>query len=369
MQRIVFGASGNDQLTLSNMGSLFGFAGDDTLIANWNTTDYYVAFMLGGHGNDHYIFNGDIATIVDTDGHDTLTLPGHSSQYASAYLNGQDLVLVNTVSGQGVVVLDAKGRGRIETFRSEAGEVISAAEVEYRVYSEGYGDITYADYGALTGSYVPTETANAVREINKAWADLDWNKVWQVIAQQGEVSQQTIASVLNDSITAVLSPSALQEWYAQGGSTQLRASRMEGVEQHLPTMPSPSPVLPRDVIENIALIYEAALNRQPDESGLNYWIDVAMQGQDTIDISRFFIQSDEFISSFGAPSNEAFIDRMYLNVLGRNADAEGKSYWLDQMATGLTQAEVLNYFAVSQENIDNAVWLSGLAETDNGWVI
>ncbi|HBP40836.1 MAG: DUF4214 domain-containing protein [Vreelandella alkaliphila] len=125
----------------------------------------------------------------------------------------------------------------------------------------------------------------------------------------------------------------------------------------------------QNTVENIALIYEAALNRQPDESGLNYWIGVAQQGQSTIDISGFFIQSDEFLTNFGAPSNNDFIDRMYLNVLDRNADAAGKTYWLDQMATGLTQVEVLNYFAVSQENIDNAVWLSGLAETDSGWVI
>lgn len=365
MQRIVVGSSGNEQLSLNSHGILFGLEGDDTLVANWNNTEYYAAFMVGGEGNDHYIFNGDAAVIVDTSGHDTLTLPGYSSQYIGAFVNNQDLTLINTATGQEVVIVDAKSRGRIETFKFESGEVFSVAEVERWVYEQSYGNISYAEYDPnVTAQYFLD-----VKEINKAWADLDWGSVWQAVAQQGEVTNQSVASAVNDALTAMLSPGALQQWQSQMGPQQLVNSQFEGVEQNLPATPTPSPMLPREVIENIALIYEAALNRQPDDAGLNYWIDVAMQGQSTIDISGFFIQSDEFITNFGAPSNEAFIDRMYLNVLDRNADAAGKNYWLDQMATGLTQAEVLNYFAVSQENIDNAAWLSGLSETESGWVI
>ncbi|MGP9654031.1 DUF4214 domain-containing protein [Halomonas sp. AOP35-4E-18] len=365
MQRVIFGTPGNEQLSLNNTGNLFGFAGDDTLVANWNTTGYYAAFMAGGDGNDHYIFNGDWGVIVDKAGHDTLTLPGHSSEYIGGFVNSQDLSLINTLSGQEVFIVDANSRGRIETFMFESGEVFSVAEVEQWVYEQSYGNVSYAEYNPNFSAQYFLE----VKEINKAWADLDWGSVWQEVAQQGEVTNQGVASAVNYALTSMLSPSALQQWQAQGGPQQLAASQFEGVEQNLPATPAPSPILPREVIENIALIYEAALNRQPDESGLNYWIEVAQQGQSTIDISGFFIQSDEFLTNFGAPSNNDFIDRMYLNVLDRNADAAGKTYWLDQMATGLTQAEVLNYFAVSQENIDNAAWLSGLAETDSGWVI
>lgn len=365
MQRVVFGTNENNQLTLDGPGNLVGFAGDDTLVASNATNIMYAAFMLGGEGNDHYIANSYISVILDVAGDDTLTLPGSYDQYAMAYVDGKGLALANTITNHEIVIYDAKGRGRIETFRFESGEVMSGAELEQRVYSEGYGDITYAEYDpGFSAQYFKD-----VEEINTAWADLDWPGVWQSIAQRGDVSSDTIASVLNDAIKAVLSPSAQQQWEAQMGPEQLRTSQFEGVEQNLPSHPAPSPVLPREVIENIALIYEAALNRQPDESGLNYWIDVAMQGQSTIDISGFFLQSEEFKSNFDAASDEGFIDRMYLNVLDRNADAAGKTYWLDQMSTGLTQAEVLNYFAVSQENIDNAVWLSGLTETDSGWVI
>lgn len=365
MQRVVFGSNDNNQLTLNGPGNLLGFAGDDTLVANSGATHVYATFMLGGEGNDHYIANSFVSVILDTAGNDTLTLPGSYDQYAMAYVDGQGLTLVNTLTDHEIVIYDAKSRGRIETFRFESGEVMSGAELEQRVYSEGYGDITYAEYDPSFSA----EYFREVKEINKAWAALEWNDVWQSVAQQGVVSSDTVASVLNEAITALLSPGALQQWEAQRGAEQLRTSQFEGVEQNLPSTPAPSPVLPRDVIENIALIYEAALNREPDESGLNYWIDVALQGQSTIDISSFFIQSEEFKANVGVADDEGFIDRMYLNVLDRPADAAGKAYWLEQMETGLTQAEVLNYFAVSQENIDNAAWLSGLTETDSGWVI
>lgn len=365
MQRLVFGAQGNDQLTLEGNGNLFGFAGNDRLVASNANTDAYIAFLAGERGDDHYIVRNRVAVIVDTEGNDTLNLSGALSQYMGAYVNGEDLILINPATGSEVFIVDAKARGRIETFEFASGEVLNSAQMEQWVYNQSYGDISYAELDP----YTPGQYYADVKEINRAWADLEWENVWQAVAQQGQVTNESVATVLNDALTSMLSYSAQETWQSQMGPQQLATGQFEGVTQHLPAMPSPSPVLPREVIENIALIYEAALNRQPDESGLNYWIDVAMQGQDTIDISGFFIQSDEFITNFGAPSNDAFIDRMYLNVLDRNADAAGKDYWLAQMNTGLTQAEVLNYFAVSQENIDNAGWLSGLAETDSGWVI
>lgn len=363
MQRIVFGTQGNDQLTLNGPGNLFGLAGDNTLIASNSVSNAYVAFMVGGEGNTHYVVNSLGAIIVDTGGHDTVTLPGSFGQYTGAYVNGEDLTLINTLTGQEVFIVDAKSRGRMEAFRSEAGEVLSGADMEQRVYNQWFGDISYAEYSpSISASHFLN-----TREVNKAWADMDWNGVWQTVAQMGDLNSQAVASVISDTLVAMLSPSAQQHWQGQMGLQQLAASLYEGVEQNLPA--APGPVLPHAVIENIALIYEAALNRQPDEAGLNYWIDVAMQGQNTIDIAGFFIQSDEFITNFDVTSDESLVDRMYLNVLERSADDAGKAYWLDQMNAGLTQAEVLNYFAVSEENIANAAWLSGLQETENGWEI
>lgn len=365
MQRIIFGASGNEQLTLNSQGNLFGFAGDDTLVASNSVSDFYPAFMVGGSGNDHYVANNLAAVIVDTAGEDKLTLPGTLSQYIGAYVNGQDLTLINTTTGQEVFVVDAKDRGRIETFEFGSGEILSSAAMEQRVYSQGYGDISYAEYNPNFSA----QHFQEVKEINKAWADLDWSGVWQTVAQQGEVTNEVVASAVNEALTSMLSPAAQQQWQSQMGPQQLASSQFEGVEQNLPTAPAPaSPLIPQESAENIALLYEAALDRVPDIEGLNYWIDEFAGGMSVEGIANSFIQSDEFITNFSVNSDEEFIDQMYLNVLDRPADGEGKAYWLGELDQGLTQAGVLNSFAVSNENVANADWLAGLNESDGNWV-
>ena len=44
--------------------------------------------------------------------------------------------------------------------------------------------------------------------------------------------------------------------------------------------------------------------------------------------TAFFGRSSEFTALYGQTTNEQFVDLVYENVLGREADAEGKAYWL-----------------------------------------
>ncbi|WP_346799124.1 DUF4214 domain-containing protein [Halomonas sp. Bachu 37] len=370
MQKVIFGTNGDNHLSANDNVNMFGFDGNDTLVADWNDHYYYAAFMMGGNGNDSYHFDGDYGVIVDTGGSDTLSLPGYSADYLGAFVNGQDLVLVNEWTGQGVFILDAKGRGLVETITSQGGESFNASQIESMVYNQGLGDISYSELETLTGGMFAADQFIHTKEINKAWADLDWGTVWQQIADRGDLSAEAIADTLNANITARLSPEALQLWNAQGGQQALVSSTYEGVEQNLPgatAPPAPSPFVPQEAAENIALLYEAALNRLPDIEGLNFWIDEFAGGMSFEGIAHSFIQSEEFISRFNINSDEAFIDQLYLNVLGRTADEGGRDYWLGEIDKGLPQAEVLNYFAVSEENVANANWLAGLNDDSGNW--
>jgi hypothetical protein len=125
----------------------------------------------------------------------------------------------------------------------------------------------------------------------------------------------------------------------------------------------------RDLSENIALLYEAALDRMPDISGLNYWIDRAETGVSIVQIANSFINSNEFQEKYDASTDEAFLSQLYANVLDRAPDASGQDYWLGKMNQGMSQAEVLNSFAVSEENQSNSDWLSSMQETDIGWIL
>ena len=101
-------------------------------------------------------------------------------------------------------------------------------------------------------------------------------------------------------------------------------------------------------------IYKAAFNRNPDESGLGYWIGQMDGGMDLLEVSSRFIDSAEFRTLYGTnPSNADFLTKVYSNVLGRTPDASGYAWWLNAMNTDATKtkAKVLADFSESPENL------------------
>jgi V8-like Glu-specific endopeptidase len=99
-------------------------------------------------------------------------------------------------------------------------------------------------------------------------------------------------------------------------------------------------------------LYQAAFNRQPDSSGLGYWIDVLDRGIPLVAVAQGFIESNEFKSIYGnRPTNAQIVERLYDNVLHRQPDPSGYDYWLNRLnSKSNTIAEVLFQFSESPEN-------------------
>lgn len=106
-------------------------------------------------------------------------------------------------------------------------------------------------------------------------------------------------------------------------------------------------------------IYQAAFDRQPDETGLGFWIDALDRGLGDLDwVARNFIQSNEFRQMYGDPAtvtNETFLDLLYANVLNRDPDQGGLTFWLGRMNGGMTRDRVLVEFSESAENKANVI--------------
>ncbi len=84
----------------------------------------------------------------------------------------------------------------------------------------------------------------------------------------------------------------------------------------------------------VARLYAAYFDRAPDNNGWAYWNQRSVDGMSTWRISDLFTESPEFRATYGASlSNGQFIDLVYQNVLDRQADAGGKNYWLQRMAS------------------------------------
>ena len=100
-------------------------------------------------------------------------------------------------------------------------------------------------------------------------------------------------------------------------------------------------------------LYNATFKRLPDSNGLKYWINEYSSGRsDVSDIASAFISSSEFKQLYGENiSNSTFVNTLYKNVLGREADTSGLNYWLGQLTSGAeTRYEALLGFAESAEN-------------------
>lgn len=97
-------------------------------------------------------------------------------------------------------------------------------------------------------------------------------------------------------------------------------------------------------------IYQAMLDRAPDDIGfLNFVNSIQAGVLDPIDVINEFIGSPEFVQTYGALSNEDFVNTLYENVLPGNADQAGRMAFTAALDGGRSRASVVEEFANSFE--------------------
>ena len=101
-------------------------------------------------------------------------------------------------------------------------------------------------------------------------------------------------------------------------------------------------------------LYQAAFARTPDIPGVAYHInDMESNGLSIQQIASNFMASPEFKNMYGEnPSDNAYINALYQNVLGRGASTEEVTYYQDHLDKGIwDRPQVMINFAESPENI------------------
>ena len=76
-------------------------------------------------------------------------------------------------------------------------------------------------------------------------------------------------------------------------------------------------------------------------------------------VAGAFAASPEFIQTYGALADDDFVKQLYLNALGRPADAPGEKGWDDVLASGTSRGTVAESFAESRENKLHTVSTAG----------
>jgi hypothetical protein len=103
--------------------------------------------------------------------------------------------------------------------------------------------------------------------------------------------------------------------------------------------------------EDCGRLYLAAFDRSPDPEGLRYWttrLDTGTLGLG--DVAAAFVASSEFSATYGTLGNAGFVERLYMNVLGRPADSAGLQHWTGALGAGLGRNQVLAAVASSFEH-------------------
>ncbi len=106
-------------------------------------------------------------------------------------------------------------------------------------------------------------------------------------------------------------------------------------------------------IAPVARLYFAYFLRVPDYGGLDFWTGFYGSGNSLDAVSNFFSQSPEFAATYGALDDTQFVTLVYRNVLGRDPDPSGLAFWVGRLAAGtFTRGQVMLGFSESAEYRD-----------------
>ncbi len=83
----------------------------------------------------------------------------------------------------------------------------------------------------------------------------------------------------------------------------------------------------------LAQLYETAFGRASDAAGEAYWRQTIKDGAKIDAVGSFFLASEEYFNGSGG-TNAGYIQRLYVDILGRTADQAGLDYWLSLMESG-----------------------------------
>ncbi|MCJ2144259.1 DUF4214 domain-containing protein [Methylobacterium sp. E-066] len=113
---------------------------------------------------------------------------------------------------------------------------------------------------------------------------------------------------------------------------------------------------------SIARLYYGLLGRAPDADGFHSWEHAADNGIPLTSIAQTFLSSDEYISHHGSQTDQAFVESLYQEVLGRHADASGEQSWLYALSHSASRGDVAMAIVDSPEAQQHLA-----AEIQQGW--
>lgn len=96
-------------------------------------------------------------------------------------------------------------------------------------------------------------------------------------------------------------------------------------------------------------IYDQVLIREPDAAGLTYWTNKLQAGFRSANLAAALYASNEFYDGAGATPS-AYVDLIYISILQRPADDAGKAFWVGRLEAGQPRSVIARNFWLATES-------------------
>jgi uncharacterized protein (TIGR03118 family) len=95
--------------------------------------------------------------------------------------------------------------------------------------------------------------------------------------------------------------------------------------------------------------YQQFLNRAADPAGVTFWTNFLQQGNTVEQLDAGIVGSAEYFQTRGGGTNNGFLTALYQDALGRAVDPAGQNFFAQQLAGGMTTAQVAGEVFASAE--------------------
>lgn len=349
--KVIVGGTGNDHITVTGDANVTvegGFGNDVITTAGGNDTvigGAGVNIISTGAGNDTIITGQGIANTIDAGtGFDTVVIGGARGDFSVAQsgstlvLNGDDQTTTVThaeflsfTDGQTLAIADnADDAAVLRLYEGLLGRDVDAGGAEFFT--------TAHDNGASAASLADVVVNSA--EYKDVLVDNYLDSLYNNLLNTGTGADQAGQDFWSNAV-------------ANGQSlAQVTASIAASAEAQGSTITDTA---------FVNSLYESALGRAADTSGLDFWVDALSNGTSRTDIASGIITSGEAADH----ANVEFVNSLYTNALGRDNDANdvgGKAFWLTALDNGVSQSQVaidIVGSADAQAHITNVVVVPG----------
>ncbi len=116
-----------------------------------------------------------------------------------------------------------------------------------------------------------------------------------------------------------------------------------------------------EIAKFVERLYNNVLGRTSEKDGIDYWtLNLGTFEMTPKEVANRFFDSQEFKDK--NTTDEEYVDVLYKTCMGRDPEADGKTFWLDGLKDKTyTRTDVLNFF-ISCEEFDTIMKATGIVE-------